>query len=119
MGGTSINSPIEEQISLLEHIALQEDAGLSELVAKAGAWKNYDFDYFEKIAERDIRRWPLTSEVLLAERNQKWVPTLVTTIEEQTAALFVVGALHLPGESGLISLLTQTGLQLIHCPRGA
>jgi uncharacterized protein YbaP (TraB family) len=50
-------------------------------------------------------------EVLLDERNQAWVPKLAPELNK--GGLFIaVGALHLPGEQGLIALLQAEGYKL-------
>lgn len=45
---------------------------------------------------------------LLAQRNQKWLPKLVETLNQEPAFI-AVGAAHLAGEDGLIKLLRQEG----------
>jgi hypothetical protein len=45
---------------------------------------------------------------LLDDRNKDWVPKLKPLLAEGSAFI-AVGALHLPGEFGLIELLRQEG----------
>ena len=48
---------------------------------------------------------------LLDNRNQKWAEMLPAQMQEKP--LFIaVGALHLPGENGMINLLRQKGYQV-------
>lgn len=48
---------------------------------------------------------------MITARNQTWAKKLPTLIE--TAPSFIaVGALHLPGEEGLINLLRAQGYQI-------
>jgi len=49
--------------------------------------------------------------LLLDERNERWVKQLTPIIDEGQAFI-AVGALHLAGEQGLVSLLTQEGYTL-------
>jgi uncharacterized protein YbaP (TraB family) len=51
-------------------------------------------------------------ELLLTRRNKNWVPQIMTKIKTTGAQpkLFAVGAGHLGGEKGVISLLRQEGL---------
>jgi uncharacterized protein YbaP (TraB family) len=58
--------------------------------------------------EMVARQFDLVQSLLMTDRNRKWLPV----IEQATAKgpVFVaVGALHLPGEAGLLNLLTQDG----------
>ena len=49
---------------------------------------------------------------LLASRNQKWLPTLIETLNQEPAFI-AVGAAHLAGEDGLIKLLRQEGFTVM------
>lgn len=45
---------------------------------------------------------------MLEERNNKWLPTIVTNLKKQ-ATFFAFGAGHLAGNNGIISLLKKKG----------
>ena len=47
-------------------------------------------------------------KALIERRNHAWIPQLVENISS-APALIVVGALHLPGETGILNLLKQEG----------
>ena len=51
------------------------------------------------------------SEELVNERNHRWIPVIEKNVH-QGSCLIAVGALHLPGEIGLISLLRKEGYTL-------
>lgn len=50
-------------------------------------------------------------EVLLTERNKKWIPK-IETIAKETPTFFGVGAGHLGGENGVIKLLRKAGYKV-------
>jgi uncharacterized protein len=58
-------------------------------------------------SERDVQ--------ILFARNLSWLQTLLTLFREQSTFV-AVGALHLPGEEGLISLLRQHGYNVRPIP---
>jgi uncharacterized protein len=47
-------------------------------------------------------------ELLLYNRNKKWIPTMINMMKNKSV-FFAVGAAHLPQESGVINLLTEKG----------
>jgi uncharacterized protein len=50
-------------------------------------------------------------ELMVADRNRSWMPTLMRYLDEGNA--FVnVGAAHLPGPKGLVALLRETGYKV-------
>lgn len=51
-------------------------------------------------------------DVLLFNRNQKWIPVIEAAIKEEPT-FFAVGAGHLAGEKGLIQLLKDKGYEVI------
>lgn len=51
-------------------------------------------------------------EFMLNERNRKWIPQIQKLIEEKQSAFIAVGAGHLPGEQGILTLLQELGYDL-------
>lgn len=47
---------------------------------------------------------------MLVHRNAAWIPVIEAT--EGTTLVVAVGALHLPGETGILNLLQQQGYSL-------
>lgn len=54
------------------------------------------------------RQFALMEEVLVSERNRRWLPVLLRAAESGPA-LAAFGALHLPGEEGVLRLLEREG----------
>ena len=51
------------------------------------------------------------SEELVNDRNRRWISVIDANVH-QSSCLIAVGALHLPGENGLINLLRKEGYTL-------
>jgi len=67
-----------------------------------------DLDGFFKMASESEDMTAEFSNLLLDQRNKNWIPEIGKfAIEKPT--FFGVGALHLPGENGVINLLRQEG----------
>jgi len=52
---------------------------------------------------------PIVYNALMLERNQKWMQTLLSYSDQAGTEFVLVGALHLVGEQGILSLLQQQG----------
>lgn len=48
---------------------------------------------------------------VVAKRNQEWAPIIASNIETGSC-LIAVGAMHLPGENGLINMLKEQGYEM-------
>ncbi|MCB0700813.1 MAG: TraB/GumN family protein, partial [Chitinophagaceae bacterium] len=115
---TGLESP-EEQIQLLDKIPVdsivaevvriihgeQDESGMYEDLINAYSNQNlpevYSFILQAKEDGDDMN-------VFIDERNEKWIVRMVEKME-QKPTFFAVGAGHLYGEKGLISLLRQSG----------
>lgn len=81
---------------------------LTEITTLGNAWKAGDAAGVERLTLSDLKEAPEVYKVLLADRNRRWVPRIEGCV--QTRRCFVVvGAAHLVGPDGLISLLRQAG----------
>lgn len=114
---TGLESPAE-QISLMEQIPT--DTIIAELI-KAAKGLDKDNDYDTLINAYTSQDLPLLYELILKtktdgdnmnafldERNEKWVDRMVEKMD-QKSIFFAVGAGHLWGEKGIISLLRGQG----------
>lgn len=77
----------------------------------------YEHDFLQSDAlpaEETRRIWRESMDAMLDNRNQAWIPV----IEAAEGNLIVVaaGALHLPGENGVLNLLQQQGYTLERAP---
>lgn len=107
--------PISEQAEDLTKIMADLDKNKKLSRALAKAYKTQDMDAIYKVVmddynesyqsqeekERDINK-------MFYDRNSNWAKTLCEVMP-QKSVLVVVGAGHLPGDKGLIDLLTKQG----------
>lgn len=104
------STPIERQIEDLESL-LDDPEGAVELARKVNeAYFAGNLDYLYEISASDNSD-PEFTRALLVRRNRAWAEKL-PAIMEGSPAFIAVGALHLPGPEGLISLLREAGYVL-------
>jgi len=108
---------IEFQLSLAEEIPFGEQ--LTELTdmnqyrsysTMVALYKRQDLDGLHKMSIEEYKT-PAEKEFLdlfLTKRNSDWIPKIEKMINEQPCFI-AVGALHLPGETGVIELLKKEG----------
>jgi uncharacterized protein YbaP (TraB family) len=112
--------PMEQQLALLDQ-ALDEHARVAEVHALmvesylAGDLQALEKQVHDQLAELppDAQRYFMAQGI--QARNQRMVEALLPRLE--SGRVFVaVGALHLPGEMGLITLLREQGYELKPLP---
>jgi uncharacterized protein len=81
--------------SFNQMVEIYKKQDLKQLAEVSG--KDEDFDDYE--------------EVMLKNRNQNWIPVIAKAMK-QKPGFFAVGAAHLAGEHGVISLLRQKGYKV-------
>jgi uncharacterized protein YbaP (TraB family) len=91
---------------------LQKDYLLEELKHTATYWKKGDID---KVFEMYSEEMTKTEEdkafykVFLIDRNKKMADSIISLIENAETYFCAAGALHLPGEEGILKLLEEEG----------
>jgi uncharacterized protein YbaP (TraB family) len=83
-----------------------EQANLTRLIE---AWRTGDAPAVERIVLKDLAQEAQLYQRLLVERNRNWLPKLEALFSRPRHALVVVGAAHLIGPDGLISMLKAKG----------
>lgn len=105
--------PLKDQADMLIH-AVQEvkdttqENALQELI---DVYLLEDIQGMQQLMDVDAPEMMGIGEELLVNRNIKWIPTMGTMMKKQRT-LFAVGAGHLGGEEGVISLLRKAGYQV-------
>jgi len=84
------------------------DSEQSQIKSIATAWRAGDVPAMERLALSDMKDAPEVYEMLLVSRNRRWVPK-VEACMQTNRCFVVVGAAHLIGPDGLVSLLQQRG----------
>jgi len=102
--------PLQEQMlrSTLTELEVQRDS----ITAMIGAWKGGDAATLEKMALSSFDGYRGAYTSLIVERNNNWVPQIEACLAKPTPCLVVVGAAHLVGPDGLLTLLTKKGYRI-------
>ena len=115
---------IQEQMSFLEAMAgddpdqyikamLEQTAPdatmLDDLVA---AWQKGDLKTLDKLMVESMKESPEVYDLLLVDRNKKWVPQIEDYLNDDVDYLVVVGAGHLVGAESVVALLRKRGIEV-------
>lgn len=102
--------PLEAQREMLLQ-TLTESAGLAESIdGMIDAWHHGDVETLERDLLGTIEQQPELNAALLVNRNRRWAETIAGWVDDDRNYLIVVGALHLIGDEGVPSLLTDRGI---------
>jgi uncharacterized protein YbaP (TraB family) len=99
--------PYRVQAEMLLEQINQMDEGTSMIEILADTYKKQDIQKIEEMLEDDAGMSSF-KDLLLYRRNKRWIAPMIEFMRKQ-ATFFAVGAGHLPGEKGVISLLRQAG----------
>jgi uncharacterized protein YbaP (TraB family) len=86
-----------------------EQANMSKLIE---SWRAGDAAAVERIVLKDLQQEPVLYQRLLLERNRNWLPKLEVLLKRPGRAMVVVGAAHLVGPDGLLSMLKARGYKV-------
>ena len=115
---------VDYQISRFDELSMPEQdrllaSTLKELDTQKGAvtqlmqaWKAGDAATIERIVLQDVKNEPRIYERVLVERNQMWLPKIEALFSRSGRAFVVVGAAHLVGPDGLLTMLRAKGYTL-------
>lgn len=108
--------PYPLQDLMLRDTLARLDESADSLEEMATAWRTGDEDALSDLAREGVDELPGLDgvyDVLLGDRNRRWVKQLRPILEDASRAdetVFVaVGALHLVGDEGLVALLRDAG----------
>ncbi|TMO80712.1 TraB/GumN family protein [Pseudoalteromonas sp. S3776] len=116
---------LEQQLQMFDGMALLSNEMIEEtfeqladintyFIKLVNAWKNGDMETlteYYNMSFDDSNYGEISEQVMLVNRNNKWVEQLVPRLANEK--LFIaVGALHLPEQHGLIKQLTDAGFTI-------
>ena len=109
----SIFDTIPYKMQALQLVKYVNDAGKGEVDNKEynklmQAYKDQDLSKLEELTRSSDMGIANFTDILLYNRNQNWVEKLKIILPERSVVV-AVGAGHLPGEKGVISLLRKAG----------
>ncbi len=104
-------APIDEQVDTLMALLNNFDERRQEILNKfegmhniCNYWSAGDYESFERLVLPDYEASP----AFFAERNKKWMPSIIEASKEMPT-LFVFGAGHLAGPEGVVRMLRDAG----------
>ena len=115
---------VEEQLNFLDGLSLDAQIDLlmqtlqeggeieplmDELIA---AWRHGDLAFLEATMLEGMGDSPELYETIVAERNRRWTDVIEDLLTRDDDYLVIVGALHLVGEDGLPTLLSERGIRI-------
>ena len=77
------------------------------------AWRAGDAATIERLVMADVKSDPVVYDRLLVSRNRAWLPKIEALFSRPRHAFVVVGAAHLVGPDGLVSMLRAKGYQVV------
>ena len=81
----------------------------SKTVNMFAAWRHGDAELLSRKTRESFSDFPYLSERLLDSRNRNWMPKIEDYLHSGQIYFVVVGAAHMGGSNGLVSLLRQRG----------
>ncbi len=118
---------LEDQLAMIETTLATEDRAEDFNVTLADSYfageSRLVWELMRKLAyetpgytpEKVEREFALMEELLMSGRNRSWIPVL-TEAAEAGPVLAAFGALHLPGEAGVLALLEAEGFSIEPLP---
>jgi hypothetical protein len=101
---------LQEQMLLSTLSDLDTQNG--ELKALLSAWQRGDAATVEKTLLRSFEGYPAAYTSLIVERNRNWMPQLDACLARSAPCFVIVGAAHLVGPDGLLTLLRKKGYKV-------
>jgi len=117
--------PLAAQHEMLDETITSIDSGTyaNDVVQMFSAWLAGDGAKLVALADATAPTVTGgTSEIaqyLITERNENMAVTIQTYLQSQDSTFVMVGALHLVGERGLVSLLQQAGYRPVRLANNA
>ncbi len=100
--------PLREQAHMVLNMIRGMDKTREEFRRLDAAYSSADLDTLLALAQESEAEYGRYDEALLSDRNHKWIPRLLKAARSRST-LFAVGAGHLPGSEGILSLLRIAG----------
>jgi uncharacterized protein YbaP (TraB family) len=100
-------SELDQEALLRESLLELEQLG-SIITEIRAAWQSGDLEAID-LLNQSMKEFPVIHRKLIADRNRNWTDLIVQYLQGSEDCLVIVGAAHMPGDEGLISLLRARG----------
>ena len=103
--------PLKEQAQSLYEMLTSSEKIINQLEVLNRLYLKQDLEELLEYSNNDSMQTPEDKWILLDQRNIRWAEQLPKQFEKGSNFI-VVGALHLPGENGVINLLKKQGYKI-------
>ncbi len=100
-----------DQVRFLDLTVDETQNPKQQLEEMTAAWRRGDEAELSRELLQEYGKFPGLYDTLVKQRNLAWIPQIKALLTGKEDCLVVVGALHLVGERGVISLLQKDGLK--------
>jgi uncharacterized protein YbaP (TraB family) len=102
----------DEQDRMLAESLKDLDREQANVVALTNAWKAGNAPTVERLVLDEVKDDPVMYKRLLVNRNRNWLPILDALLNRSGHAFVVVGAAHLIGPDGLLTMFKAKGYKV-------
>ncbi len=106
---SGLNDRQAEALLLLGFIPQTQKTSREDLLAK---WRRGDVDGLAAMTHDEFQEFPAFGNRLLDQRNRNWIPKIERELHSGKTCFVVVGAAHLGGPAGLLTLLRTRGYRV-------
>ncbi len=106
------NMSLEAQTDLLMQTLTESQKAEGLMDDMIDAWRHGDLEFLQENILAELEDYPELYATIVADRNRRWVDDIVELLDDADDYLIIVGALHLVGEDGAPSLLSQRGIEI-------
>lgn len=101
---------VDLQTAYLRYSLEDAERTLQQFDDMVAAWQAGDADQLAELVQGQLNaRFPQLYETIVAGRNRTWMPRITELLESDWMPLIVVGAGHITGPDGLLTLLREKG----------
>ena len=105
-------TPWDEQVAALKSYLANRDQG-AELINKMIAmWQQDQIDEIATLLNENLESSPALAQKLIGDRNANWVATFKDLLANDEKAFIAVGAGHLPGAEGVLTMMESAGYSI-------
>lgn len=109
--------PELQQRTLLAAVVAEAENSKAQAARLRRAWRTGDVAVLEEATSGGILADPGLREALLTQRNRDWAKAIIPQLKREPRPLIAVGAAHLVGPEGLVSLLQAEGYRVRRLPQ--
>lgn len=102
---------LDDQIAQLVDLISNMPQARADYQSMLAAYLKQDLEKIEAISVKESEKYTNFNQVLIYERNKRWIPKL-EEYAGKGGGFIAVGAAHLPGENGVLNLLKSKGYKV-------